>query len=129
MAYIYCAKVDNSMKNKAETGQEGERMAAEFLTNKGYEILQANYRYRHSEIDIIAKFNGLLVFVEVKTKSYAAFGEPEIAVDEKKANKVIEGADQYIQEINWQGDVRFDVVALLKNKGRFEIKHFEDAFY
>ncbi|HNP18433.1 MAG TPA: YraN family protein [Fulvivirga sp.] len=117
------------MHSKAEIGLEGEQQAVKYLMSKGYEIVKTNYRHRRSEIDIIANHNELLVFIEVKTKSYSAFGEPEVAVDEKKANKVMEGAEQFIVENNWHGDIRFDVVSIIKNQGRYEIKHFEDAFH
>ncbi|QSE98073.1 YraN family protein [Fulvivirga lutea] len=117
------------MNTKAELGRQGEEQAAEYLSKKGYEILAQNYRYKRSEIDLICKHKNLLIFVEVKAKSYTSFGEPELSVDEKKAAKVIEGAEQYIHETNWHGDIRFDVISIVKIKGRFEIKHFEDAFY
>ncbi len=117
------------MNSKAEIGLEGEQQAIKYLMSKGYEILKTNYRYRRSEIDIIARNTELLVFIEVKTKSYSAFGEPEIAVDEKKANKVMEGADQFIEVNNWHGDIRFDVISIIINRGRYEIRHFEDAFH
>lgn len=122
-------KVDNSMNTKAELGKEGEQLAANYLVTKGYEIIEQNYRYKRSEIDLICKHNNLLIFVEVKAKSYTSFGEPEHSVDDKKAAKVMEGAEQYIHEIDWLGDIRFDVISIVKNKGTFEVKHFEDAFY
>jgi putative endonuclease len=117
------------MNYKAQLGLEGEEAASTFLLNQGYEIVEKNYRYRHSEIDIIAKKDGLLIFVEVKTKSYDAFGNPELSVDEKKVLKVQQGAEHYILDKDWRGDIRFDVIAIIKLKDAFDIKHFEDAFY
>ena len=117
------------MNTKAQIGLEGEMAAAEYLIGKGFKILCMNFRHRRSEIDIICTNDNILVFVEVKTKSYTSFGEPEVAVDDKKASKVMEGAEHYIQETDWKGDVRFDVIALVKSKGDFTIEHFEDAFY
>ena len=117
------------MNYKAQIGLEGEREASNFLTKKGYEIVEKNYRYRYSEIDIIAKKDNLLIFVEVKTKSYTAFGNPELSVDEKKVHKVQQGAEHYILDNDWRGDIRFDVIAIIKQKAVFDIKHFEDAFY
>ena len=117
------------MNSKAQIGKDGEEAAADFLKEKGFEILERNYRYKHSEIDIICKKDDLIIFIEVKTKSYTAFGEPETSVDDKKAAKVIEGAEQYVHENDWHGDIRFDVISLVKNKEGFEIEHFEDAFY
>jgi putative endonuclease len=117
------------MNTKAKIGFEGEKAAADYLVSKGFKILCRNFRHRRSEIDIICTNEQFLVFVEVKTKSYTAFGEPEVAVDDKKAAKIMEGAEHYIQETDWKGDVRFDVIALVKSKGEFTIEHFEDAFY
>ncbi|WP_306415995.1 YraN family protein [Fulvivirga ulvae] len=77
------------MNNKAQTGKDGEQRAAEYLMGKGYELLERNYRYKRSEIDIIIKKEQLLVFVEVKTRSYSSFGYPEDAVDGIKIKKVI----------------------------------------
>ncbi len=117
------------MNTKAQIGTEGEEAAAHYLRQKGFTILCQNFRHKRSEIDIICSNDKLLVFVEVKTKSYTAFGEPEVSVDDKKANKVMEGAEHYIQETDWKGDVRFDVISLVKSNGDYTIEHFEDAFY
>jgi len=116
------------MSNKAETGAKGEQLAAEYLKDNGFEILEHNYRYRHAEIDIIAKKENLLIFVEVKTRTKIDFGYPEEAVDGKKALKVNEGAEQFIYENDWTGDIRFDIISVV-NGSETEIKHFEDAFY
>lgn len=110
-----------------KTGREGEAAACEFLMKKGYEILETNYRYKRSEIDVIARKEQLLVFVEVKTKSYSSFGFPEEAVNARKAQKVIEGAENYIYESNWQKNIRFDIIAIDNSSN--EILHLEDAFY
>ncbi|MBL6446189.1 YraN family protein [Fulvivirga sp. 29W222] len=115
------------MNNKVQTGKDGEQMASEYLAAKGYEVVERNYRYKRSEIDIIAKKEQLLVFVEVKTRSYSSFGYPEDAVNGIKIKKVIEGADQYIHEKNWCHDVQFDVISI--DYSTLEIVHFEDAFY
>jgi putative endonuclease len=121
-------KLEKIMSKKADLGLKGELLAAKYLSKKGYEVLETNYRYRHAEIDIITKTGGLLVFVEVKTRSKINFGYPEEAVDQKKAAKVIEGADQYIVANDWKGDVRFDIISVLVGD-QVEIQHFEDAFY
>jgi len=116
------------MSKKADLGEKGELLAAAYLSEKGYEVLMKNYRYKHAEIDIVARIGELLVFVEVKTRSKINFGYPEESVDEKKSAKVIEGAEQYIVESDWQGDVRFDIISVVVGK-EIKIQHFEDAFY
>lgn len=116
------------MANTIKTGNKGEDLAADFLQEKGFEVIARNYRYKHSEIDLIAKHGNLLVFVEVKTRSSSTFGEPEAFVDSKKASKIFEGAEQYVFENNWNGNIRFDIVSV-KLGGNGEVVHFEDAFH
>jgi putative endonuclease len=113
------------MLNKTEIGREGEAKAEMFLIDKGYTIIARNYRYKRSEIDLIVLKENWLVFVEVKLRTSKAFGFPEESVNATKRKKILEGAAQYLQETNWQGNVRYDIVAIHKN----EIEHFEDAFY
>lgn len=117
------------MKTPAQhTGQSGEDLAAQFLEKKGYEIISRNYRYRRAEVDLIARKAQLLVFVEVKTRRGAAFGNPEDFVDSKKAALVIEAADHYIHQHNWQGNIRFDIIAILTSP-KIDIQHLQDAFF
>ncbi|GCC50971.1 YraN family protein [Chryseotalea sanaruensis] len=116
------------MSDKIKTGNKGEELAANFLVAKGYEIVAKNYRYKHAEIDLIVSKDKWLIFVEVKTRHSAAFGEPESFVTNKKAAKVIEGAEQFVFEQQWDGPIRFDIVSIKLGKN-LEIEHFEDAFY
>ena len=112
-----------------ETGNFGEALAVQYLKEKEYRILHQNWRYKRAEIDIIAQKDRLLVFVEVKTKRAVTFGYPEDAVDEKKASKVIEGAEQFIYETNWHDNIRFDVIAIQLTDSGHKLRHFEDAFF
>lgn len=116
------------MGKNNELGQEGENLAADYLKKNGWEIVEMNYRYRRTEIDLIAKKDGFLVFFEVKARTGTAFGNPEDSVDQKKAEHVIRAAEQYITDHDWQGNIRFDIISIIK-KGRTELQHFEDAFY
>jgi putative endonuclease len=117
------------MSDKIEKGKEGEELAANFLVEKGFEIIARNYRYKRLEIDLIVKKNNWLVFVEVKFRTSDAYGYPEDFVDYKKAKNIVDGAEQYTYDKNWQGNVRYDIVAIRKIHGQLEIKHIEDAFY
>ncbi|MCG8307827.1 MAG: YraN family protein [Cytophagales bacterium] len=114
-------------KNK-ELGLEGERFAANYLLKRGWKILETNYRSGRYEIDVIASKNGMLAFVEVKTRTNTSFGLPEEFVDRKKAANIMKGAERYIRKIDWKGNIRFDIISILK-KEWMEIEHFEDAFY
>lgn len=117
------------MNSKADTGSRGEALAADFLERKGYSVLERNYRHKRSEIDLIVRKNELLVFVEVKAKANVSHGHPEIAVDDRKAAKVMEGAEHYIDSIGWKHNIRFDVIAITFSDSAYDIEHFEDAFY
>ncbi len=114
-------------KNK-ELGLEGEQMATDYLLKKEWVILERNYRFSRYEIDLIASKNDLIIFVEVKARSNTSFGLPEHFVDEKKAENIIIAANHYISEQNWDGNIRFDIIAIIK-KERMELEHIEDAFY
>ncbi|MBL7863361.1 MAG: YraN family protein [Cyclobacteriaceae bacterium] len=117
------------MTDKIKRGAEGEQLAALFLEKQGFTILNRNYRYRKSEIDLVACRGNWLLFVEVKTRTSIEFGFPEAFVDYKKKKKIFEGAEQYMFEKNWKGNVRFDIVSVNLMDGHPEIRHIEDAFY
>jgi putative endonuclease len=117
------------MNDKQQKGKEGEDMAANFLQQQGYEIVARNYRYKRSEIDLIVRKAGWLVFVEVKMRSSNAFGYPEEFVDYQKAKNIVYGAEHYTYENKYEGNVRYDVVAITMRYDKPEIRHFEDAFY
>jgi len=115
------------MKTK-ETGDKGEALAAAYLIDKGYELIEQNYRYRHAEIDLICLHDNLLIFVEVKTLSSAQFSLPEARVNTHKENKIIQAAENYIYAINWEKDIRFDILSIVL-RHPVEYFHIEDAFY
>lgn len=110
-------------------GKKGELIAKQFLEQKGYEILDQNWRYKQSEIDLIAQHNGLFVFVEVKTRSQTYFGPPESFVTPNQQKAILRAAEQYLIEKEWLGDIRFDVLAIHLHKGKADVEHFKDAFY
>jgi putative endonuclease len=114
------------MSDKIETGSKGENMAADFLKAKGFDIVARNYRYKRAEIDLIVRRDDWLLFVEVKTRSSSAYGEPEEFVDEAKIRLMYFAAEEYIFRTNWQGHIRFDIVSI-KLGPVAEIIHFEDA--
>ena len=114
-------------KNK-DLGLEGEQLAANYLREKSWHILEMNYRFSRSEVDLVASKDDLLIFVEVKTRTGTSFGQPEEFVDTKKAENIIKAADHYIWEKDWKGKIRFDIISIIKIND-IEIRHFEDAFY
>lgn len=114
------------MSHTNDTGQLGERLAANFLEKKGFEIVERNYRCGRAEIDLIARRENWLLFVEVKTRASTRYGHPEEFVDTGKMSRLYFAAEQYIYRINWQGHVRFDIVSVKLGR-ETEIAHFEDA--
>lgn len=111
-----------------QTGNRGEEQAAEWLQSKGFEIVTRNFRYKRAEIDLIVRKDSCLIFVEVKTRSGTEFGEPETFVSSTQRKQIHAAAAEYIYSINWQRDIRFDIVAITLGSST-EIFHIEDAFY
>lgn len=110
-------------------GKKGEQMARDYLMNHGYVILCENYRFGKSEIDIICQKDGLLIFVEVKTRSTRSYGEPESFVSLNQQEAIVRAAEQYVLESNWPGDLQFDIIAIIESPEEREVLHLKDAFY
>ena len=114
---------------KSAIGIKGEEIACIYLSNKGYSILERNWRSRHKEIDIIAKKNNLLVIVEVKTRTSSFFERPQDAVTIKKQKHLISATNEYVSLKNFSGEIQFDIVSVLLENNKEVIEHIEDAFY
>lgn len=119
------------MARHNDDGNKAEQIAKEFLEAKGYQILEENWRYKRAEVDLIVSLNKIIVFVEVKARSGTGFGLPEDFVDDKKQKLLSQAANEYVFLKDHDGEIRFDVVAILFKIGfeRYEIKHIEDAFW
>ncbi len=111
------------MDNKKK-GNLGEEVARKFLENKGYSILESQYRTKHGEIDIIAIDDKTIVFIEVKYRKTNKKGSPLEAINKTKQNKIINSAYQYIIDNNVKNNIRFDAVGILDN----EVTHIINAF-
>lgn len=111
-----------------ELGEKGEQLAVEFLQQKGYRILERNWRFKKAEVDIIAKKDTILVIVEVKTRTSNYFGNPQDFVNPKKIQLLVEAANEYVISKDLDVEVRFDIVAIIQNKNISKIEHLEDAF-
>ncbi|MGB0895818.1 MAG: YraN family protein [Flavobacteriaceae bacterium] len=111
-----------------ELGKKGEALAVEYLQENGYVILNTNWRYLKAEIDIIAQKENILAIIEVKTRSSDVISAPEDAVNSKKIKLLVSAANEYVIQNNLDVDVRFDIIAVLKNKNAYSIVHTEEAF-
>jgi putative endonuclease len=94
------------------TGNTGEALAAVYLSGNGYNLLHQNWRHARWEVDIIAEKDGILHFVEVKTRRTKNFGHPEENVDRKKIQNLINAAEEYLyQQPQWKR-IQFDILSI-----------------
>ena len=115
------------MSEKTARGAEGERLALRHLQNRGYELLERNYRAQRCEIDLVMQDGETTVFVEVKARSSSLFGLGREAVTEKKRRNVVKAATAYAADHGLlEASLRFDVVEVALPSGR--ITHIENAF-
>lgn len=119
-----------SKKSTREIGTEGEKMAAAYLESKGYTILEFNYFFEHSEVDIVAYDESYIIFVEVKKRKNTDFGDPADFITEEKKQHVYKAAEAWLYERKMDGSpVRFDVVTIVQEQNEApDIRHFEHAF-
>ncbi len=112
--------------NKRQVGKDYEELAARCLEEKGYRILERNFRCRQGEIDLIARDGSCLVFVEVKYRRDGRAGDPAEAVDFRKQRRIIRTAAYYCykRNIGESQACRFDVISVLGS----EVRHIENAF-
>ena len=110
-------------------GKLGEDIAAGYLERKGYKILIRNYTYARVEVDVVCEYNNEIIFVEVKTRTSDQMAYPEQAVGKAKQKNIRLAAESFLEENQITSSVRFDIIAVVKNESKFEIEHFEDAFY
>lgn len=113
-------------KDKRKTGIDGEKTAAKYLKKNKYKILDCNYRSRFGEIDIIAKKDDFIVFVEVKARNNNSLGEPREAVTYSKQSKIIKTAEFYILDKKIDLQPRFDVIEVFTDTDT--VNHIENAF-
>ncbi|GAA4833538.1 YraN family protein [Algivirga pacifica] len=114
--------------NNIEKGKKQEELASQYLEQKGHEIIDKNYRFGRNEIDLITHLNDILIFVEVKSRKSAIYGYPESSVTKRKQKGIQRAADAYLQQSDYQGRVRFDIIAIIDTGKSVAIEHFEDAF-
>ena len=116
-----------------QIGDAGEECAVTFLEHNGYKILFKNFRIKRIEIDIIAEYDDIIIFVEVKTRSSNKFGTPAEAVEIHKQRKIILAAKMFLQKNKiFDRCCRFDVIEVFSNynvnQDQWHINHIENAF-
>ncbi|HHU69754.1 MAG TPA: YraN family protein [Thermoanaerobacterales bacterium] len=117
------------MLSNIEKGKKGEELCACYLKREKYNILERNYRCPLGEIDIIALYKGVYIFVEVKTRTSIEFGLPLEAVNKKKQKKIRDIALFYLKSKNINNfNCRFDVLSVILKGNKYEINHIKNAF-
>ncbi len=117
------------MAQHNELGKKGEQLAVDFLLKNGYNILERNYRFDKAEVDIIARQNDTLAVIEVKTRSSTDFGNPQDFVKPKQIQRLVKAVDEYVNVNSLDVEVRFDIIAIIREGKSFNIEHLENAFY
>ncbi len=117
------------MAQHNELGKKGEQLAVDFLLKNNYDIIERNYRFDKAEVDIIARKDEILAIIEVKTRSTADFGDPQDFVKPKQIKNLVKAVDEYVTVNDLDVEVRFDIIAIVKQGNNFDIEHLENAFY
>jgi len=121
------------MTTTNDIGDRGEDLAASFLEENGYRVLERNYRFERNEVDLVCldpDQGGEIVFVEVKTRTGQGYGPPEASVTEEKKAALVEVSRAYLHERQLEGaPARFDVIGILLLDDEPAIKHYENAFW
>jgi putative endonuclease len=116
------------MAKHNDFGAHGEDIAIDYLRRKGYTILDRNWRSGHKEIDIVARHDDTVVFVEVKARANTFYGNPEDAVTRRKMHLLVLAADAYLRYNAIDMEVRFDVITITGTVDKPFIRHYERAF-
>lgn len=116
-------------KTRQQLGKQAEQMVLCYLQKQGFTIQAKNYRFQRAEIDLIAKKDDLLLFVETKIRNNTSFGYPESFVYPKQQSLYQLAATEYMQNNVWHGKVRFDVMAFYRKDKKLYLAHFKDAFF
>ena len=119
------------MLSNSEIGSIGESYAFAFLEAKNYQILARNWRFKRAEIDIIAKSKHVYIFIEVKTRAYTYYGQPEEFITPDQESRIIDASQHFLEDLDPNAEIRFDIISILLDRlNRLKkISHFKDAFF
>lgn len=117
------------MNLRQDLGRYGENRAANYLQDRGYEIIDRNWRSREGEVDLVARERDFIVFIEVKTRNGAGFGHPFEAITKAKVARMRRLAANWCSSKQIAGlKVRLDAVSVLISGGRVYIEHLKEVF-
>lgn len=106
------------MAHHNTTGVLGEKMAEQYLIEKGFVILHQNWRHSHWEVDIIASLNNVLHFIEIKTRRTRKFGYPEEDVTKKKLINLINASEEFLYQYPGWKNIQFDILSITLSKNQ-----------
>lgn len=117
------------MARNLKTGKKGESLAAAYMEERGYRILEKNYRSGRLEVDLIAIKKDTLHFIEVKTRTSTLFGYPEENVSNMKIERILEAAEAYMNENQYYKRLQLDILSILiREDGETEYFLIEDVY-
>jgi putative endonuclease len=119
------------MTDRKALGDAGEQAAVELLERSGYRVLARNFRCPYGEVDVVAEREEVVAFVEVRTRSTAAWGDPSHTVSWAKQRKVTRAALHYLfthGDLGRDRMIRFDVVSVVGRGPNASVEHIPDAF-
>jgi putative endonuclease len=126
LGYLACMRTG---KDKLDLGQQGERIAEEFLRERHYTVITRNYRCVLGEIDLIVQDRDTLVFVEVRSQTGSDFGDPLESVTRRKQRQIAKAALHYVTHQRVENrPLRFDVIGIRWDEEGPRVLHVKDAF-
>ena len=115
--------------NKRETGNVGEQLTAYYLERSGYTILRRNYAVKGGEIDIIAQKDGIIAFVEVKTRGHNALDSGVSAVNSRKRRLIVRASQEYLYRVGSDCQPRFDISEVVMDGPKIvRFSYYDNAF-
>lgn len=115
-------------KSAAEIGQLGELLAVKWLRRRGYLIHHTNWRDGHYELDIVARKQGVLHFIEVKSRKLGGVSTPESALNHRKVEALIKAARAYLRQYRIMYDIQFDLIAIdTMQNSEWNVRFIENA--
>ena len=110
-------------------GLQGEEIAARYLESRGWKILHRRFRVRGGEIDLVAEFEGTIIFVEVKSRAASSLDDGRGAVDRNKRRCLARAAGIYLaRHGHGERPCRFDIVTVVSRQEGYSVKHHQGAF-
>jgi len=111
-------------------GKLGENIAREYLKNKGYNIIEQNYRTKYAEIDLVAKKDNILAFIEVRTKTGEQFGTPEETINMDKKRRLKMNSMAYVARKKWKGLYQIDAICIVLNPNQEleRLNHYKNIY-